>query len=83
MRGGGSKAVWIFSENSSVLVGLSVPKGVMNEIKLKGQKANEKEEDTKMAADMKEVTTIQMVKFCGTKQTKISVTMSSLSQQPS
>ena len=55
----------------------------MNEIKLKGQKANEKEEDTKMAADMKEVTTIQMVKFCGTKQTKISVTMSSLSQQPS
>ena len=26
MRGGGPKAVWNFSENSSVLVGLSVPK---------------------------------------------------------
>ena len=27
MRGGGSKAVWNFSENSSILVGPSVPKG--------------------------------------------------------
>ena len=27
MRGGGSKAVWNFSENSSVLEGVSVPKG--------------------------------------------------------
>ena len=26
MRGGGSKAVWIFSKNSSVLVGQPVPK---------------------------------------------------------
>ena len=30
MRGGGSKAVWNFSENSSVLEGESFPKGAMS-----------------------------------------------------
>ena len=30
MRGGGSKTVWNFSENSSVLEGKGVPKSVMD-----------------------------------------------------
>ena len=29
MRGGGSKAVWDFSENSSILVASPVPKGIL------------------------------------------------------
>ena len=32
MRGGGSKAVWIFSENSSVLEEVGIPKTLQTEI---------------------------------------------------